>query len=918
MKKAFSLFLASLMLFGAALLALPAAADGGGELLNVSHPITTLGNPLAVVREVSDGEAYEDALAASPAQILVGGGIADFGELFSACREAVTIPVIRVTEAAQVDALYEASEETGFYDITVISSDASLLSAARAKASYIRTGLEVTLPNGEMTSKEAEAIRRATRGAPATFCVVGSEFATARNVRELQALAVAVWVDVKNGGTAEILRAVASGCNGIIGADDGAIAAAVNGYCDPGTISRTPLFIGHRGYESRAPENSLDAFEEALKNGGEIFEIDVHTTKDGRIVVVHDGTIASTTNYDGPLSVSEMTLEEIREYNIISYVYSPGKYRVGELTDLKIPTLEEVLELIARYPGRRVFIELKGSDPATPAGVARIVKEYGMEDRVDVISFSASLLTQTYGDGNLPGMATGYLGGASEGNAETENVLKEFFGTLKTVQGINSTVNYSSSAKIAYSTVANDRGMTVWPWTFNRFTNDKAFFSGTFGITTSDVGWAKDMYLSVSAENVEVGVGKKVDPGVAAETYGGERVTAAPRDVTLKVIEGDCVSSVNGRLIGEKAGEATVLFSVRTKTAAGSEYSLITAPVTVTVTEGGPGVDKSEPDDDGPEPPPERDGLDILISHLNGYSWFTNDGMIIVDMGETKNIKSIPDAAGGIPKSYVMYEVRKTDGKYVATEYVTGAAVNEWPAPDPVDGFLLFFAPSNRSYKDAKGGKLLGWELEPYDFDLYSPFSRDSREDPDDVVILKAYRPEPAFSDVKQGAYYEDPVTWAVNTGITTGTGTDTFSPNVSCTRAQVVTFLWRAAGSPEPESANNPFSDVKESDYYYKAVLWAVENGVTVGTAKTAFSPKAACTRGQIVTFLWRANGEPKPKASTLAFADVRDSDYFATPVLWAVGKGVTLGTGADTFSPASVCTRAQIVTFLYRDKTS
>ncbi|MBR3639016.1 MAG: hypothetical protein IKN50_00245, partial [Clostridia bacterium] len=226
MKKAFSLLLAVLMLSGAAILAIPASADGGGELLNVSHPITTLGNPLAVIREAPGTDAYVDALAASPSQILVDGGeITDFGELFAACRGAVAIPVIRVTDAAQVEALYAASEEKSFYDITVISADASLLAAAREKASYIRTGLEVMLPGRDMTSKEAEAVRRATRGAPATFCVIGSEFATADNVRELQALAVAVWVNVGSGGVAEILSAVASGCNGIIGADDGAIAA---------------------------------------------------------------------------------------------------------------------------------------------------------------------------------------------------------------------------------------------------------------------------------------------------------------------------------------------------------------------------------------------------------------------------------------------------------------------------------------------------------------------------------------------------------------------------------------------------------------------------------------------------------------------------------------------------------------------
>ncbi|MBR7034107.1 MAG: S-layer homology domain-containing protein [Clostridia bacterium] len=921
MKKTVSLLLAFLMLSGAALFALPAAADDGGELLNISHPAATLENPLAILREAAGPDSYKEILSAhsAPSQILVDGDdVSDFGDLFDACRASTTIPVIKVTETAQIEALYADSEENSFYDITVISADPSLLALARAKSAYIRTGLEVTLPNGEMTSKEADAIRSAVRRAPATFCVTGPEFANVRNVRALQSLAIAVWVDVGDGGTADILRTLASGCNGIIGSDDGAIADAINTYCDPGTVSRTPLFIGHRGYETRAPENSLDSFREALENGGEIFEIDVDITKDGHIVVMHDGSINRTTNYDGPLSIGEMTLEEIREYNIVSDVYCPGKYRLGEVTDLKVPTLEEVLELLALYPGHRVFIELKGSNLASVDGVARIVKEYGMEDQVDVISFNASMLSRTYGEGNLPGMSTGYLGGVSTGVAETDAALACFFSNLKTASSINSSINFSGSATRAYATVSNDRGMTTWPWTFNYYSNDRAFFSGASGITTSDVGWAADMFTSVSARDIEVGTGKKTDPGITALTYSGETVTVAPKNVTPKIIEGDCVSVSNGRIVGEKAGTATVVFSVLTETAANTAYSLISVPVTVTVTEGGPGVDRDSPDDDGPEPPPEREGKDILISHLNEYNWYSNDGMIIVEMGRTQTVRDLSGVGSAFPSKYVMYSVEKRDGKYIATGFVSGSAVNDVPVPDPVDGFLLLFAPSNRSFADAKGGRLLGWELEPKGFEITHYYAGDTIEDPSDVLTLKAYRPDPAFSDVKRGEYYEDPVTWAVNMDITTGTGDGKFSPADPCTRAQVVTLLWRAAGSPEPTGATNPFRDVKSDVYYCKAVLWAVEKGITLGTDRNSFSPGEPCTRGQIVTFLWRANGEPKPKSESSSFTDVKKSDYFSAAVLWAVGKGVTNGTTDKTFSPASTCTRAQIVTFLYRDKTN
>ena len=169
------------------------------------------------------------------------------------------------------------------------------------------------------------------------------------------------------------------------------------------------------------------------------------------------------------------------------------------------------------------------------------------------------------------------------------------------------------------------------------------------------------------------------------------------------------------------------------------------------------------------------------------------------------------------------------------------------------------------------------------------------------------------FVDVPAGSFYYDAVLWAVDKGITKGTDTTHFSPNGICTRAQAVTFLWRAAGSPAAKSGAMPFTDVKAGSYYETAVLWAVENGITNGTTATTFSPEQNCSRAQIVTFLWRS--EKSPAAGTVnPFTDVKASAYYADAVLWAVKKDVTKGTTATTFSPNDNCTRAQIVTFLYR----
>lgn len=182
-------------------------------------------------------------------------------------------------------------------------------------------------------------------------------------------------------------------------------------------------------------------------------------------------------------------------------------------------------------------------------------------------------------------------------------------------------------------------------------------------------------------------------------------------------------------------------------------------------------------------------------------------------------------------------------------------------------------------------------------------------------AIPKLKCPGAAFTDMPAcGNWAHTPIDWAVSGGITNGTSATTFGPGDTCTRGQIVTFLWRSAGQPAPKSHTCAFTDVKSSDYYYNAILWAVENGITNGTGAATFDPNSNCTRGQIVTFLWRAKGEPKPSSSVNPFADVKSGDYCRNAVLWAVKQGITNGTGKTTFGPNESCTRAQAVAFLYR----
>ena len=209
----------------------------------------------------------------------------------------------------------------------------------------------------------------------------------------------------------------------------------------------------------------------------------------------------------------------------------------------------------------------------------------------------------------------------------------------------------------------------------------------------------------------------------------------------------------------------------------------------------------------------------------------------------------------------------------------------------------------------AQEGKIfLGWftaDGELYDFS--TPVTHE-------IWLYARWQDEPVFSDVPADSFYYEPVLWALENGITTGTSATTFNPDGPCLRAHVVTFLWRAEGQPALTHYNNPFTDVGPNDFFFVPVQWAVAEGITNGTSATTFGSSDNCNRAAVVTFLWRASGCPEPKAVNNPFVDVKTTDFFYKAVLWAVENGITNGVDATHFGPAAGCNRAQVVTFLYR----
>ena len=261
---------------------------------------------------------------------------------------------------------------------------------------------------------------------------------------------------------------------------------------------------------------------------------------------------------------------------------------------------------------------------------------------------------------------------------------------------------------------------------------------------------------------------------------------------------------------------------------------------------------------------------------------------------------------GGVSNS-VNYAVETADTEHgtitvTPSRAKTGDTVTIAVKPDA--GYVL----RTLTVADGKGNdvKLIDVDSRTYRFTM-----------PDSAVLVNAVFAQElemliAFTDVDAEDYFYDAVAWAVAHNVTFGTSDTTFSPDNVCTRAQAVTFLWRAAGSPQPQMIINPFEDVQESDYFYNAVLWSVENNITAGTSAGTFSPDTVCTRSQAVTFLYRYDGTVATEMTE--FIDVNETAYYYDAVQWAAQNGITSGTGTNTFSPEANCTRAQIVTFLYR----
>ena len=297
----------------------------------------------------------------------------------------------------------------------------------------------------------------------------------------------------------------------------------------------------------------------------------------------------------------------------------------------------------------------------------------------------------------------------------------------------------------------------------------------------------------------------------------------------------------------------------------------------------------------------DASGLPLTVGTYTVAVTFNSDASFGYKTATFTITKATPTGTPG-------YTKLETSGKTLADAKLTVGTIR--PA-----GTIAWDLPLTTVLED---GKAYAWTFTPNDTHNYTILTGTLIPYVDDGMdyipgVIGGNTGSFNFHDVSRFDYFYDAVKWAAENGIASGTGRYTFSPNAVCTRAQTVTFLWRAAGSPLPRYRVCPFTDVQPSDYYYNAVLWAVEQGITTGLNATTFGPDVTVTRGQVATFLYRAASAAKPNTFN-PFADVKTTAYNYNAILWAYDNRITTGTSDTTFSPDAYCTRAQIVTFLYR----
>lgn len=509
---------------------------------------------------------------------------AEYETYLTAFSEKNIIPQFKLDSKEQVDLLALALTETKVPEALVASADAEIVKYARTKnktvirAAYDISGLTVE----RLSASEIYNHYSAATGAYAQAIILPYQLATKENVAELQEYELAVWAfGTGIDSRAEAAWLIASGANAVISDNwklvdetQTSVFSALN------SITRTPVWTGHRGLPAKYPENSVSGCLGAIKEGADCVEIDVKLSKDGYVVVMHDDDIKRTTNGSG--NIMQMTLEEIKTYKL-------RKTSNGAVTDESIPTFEEILQAL-KGKDIKILCEFKSTQSKLPEKCADLIKKYGMEDQVVFICFSPGMLTSIKKHMNT---STGYLLSAPAYVDPSDKI-----NTLNAYKALQThTLNYHATMAVNYGNItyeflrnANDRGITLWSWTYGQ--NDSAnvskmFLAGMNGMTTDNVSILKNTVKTLHApQNVYIAPNGTSVYTVKTETYGG-KLTDVTESVSVIEFENDGVVSIGEDMQFTALKEGTAIFMLHYSATLpnGTKYTLYTQPVTVIVGE---------------------------------------------------------------------------------------------------------------------------------------------------------------------------------------------------------------------------------------------------------------------------------------------------------------------------------------------
>lgn len=560
-----------------------AEAAGGniGGIADVRDPQSNIVLPPSIIYEVKTAADLEGITEGSPAvavmnidadaSVLLDGGKKLSLDDAIAALDGSVIPALRPADATAARALAEHMKAIDYRDAFIISDDAATIAAGREVWYHLRGVLDLSARTADAGA--LDDLRGETNRADCRVMLLPAALATRDNVMHLQEQFMTVWVSAAANDDTTLMRAITTGANGVITGDRLALENCFTKYFTKGTLIRSPEIIGHRGVPSLAHENTIAGSLRAYELGATMIENDIHLTRDGVIVVMHNATIDATTNGKG--AVASMTYEQLSKYSVISN----KNLSEGE----PIPTLEDYFKAFGDKDDVKLVVELKSTDPNLIPALVKLIRQYDYEDKMVVISFSEAQI-KLFKE-QMPEVSAGYLNSTAYTSA---NLPVSLYGILDSVQTYGTTFNPSYNKGVFDAELIRAlsyRGVTVWPWTINSQEDLASYFAaGTYGITTNYSQYITNAYRKIYTDSAEYDLSTGEGPMITALTYGHKTVDIT-RFVTMKVIATAgtldvSMDPVSGMLTYTGSGSADVIFSYSGKSN-GKSYAKVTEVVTL-------------------------------------------------------------------------------------------------------------------------------------------------------------------------------------------------------------------------------------------------------------------------------------------------------------------------------------------------